>query len=87
VQFGLLGPLEATRAGAPVALGATRQRAVLALLLIHANEVVPAEQLIDSLWGAQPPSGAGHSVQVYVSGLRKVLEPERDAETPARVVV
>ena len=87
LQFGLLGPLEATRGGAPVALGAARQRALLALLLIHANEVVPAEQLIDSLWGAEPPSGAAHSVQVYVSGLRKVLEPDRDAEHPARVIV
>jgi predicted ATPase/class 3 adenylate cyclase len=59
----------------------------LALLLIHANEVVPSERLIDELWGADPPAGAAHSLQVYVSGLRKALEPERAPNTPAGVVV
>ena len=60
---------------------------LLALLLIHANEVVPTERLIDELWGADPPAGAAHSLQVYVSGLRKALEPERAPNTPASVVV
>jgi predicted ATPase/class 3 adenylate cyclase len=87
VEFAVLGPLEATRGGTPIALGAGRQRALLALLLIHANEVVPSERLIDELWGADPPGGAAHSLQVYVSGLRKALEPERAPKTPASVVV
>jgi predicted ATPase/class 3 adenylate cyclase len=87
VEFAVLGPLEATRGGTPIALGAGRQRALLALLLIHANEVVPSERLIDELWGADPPAGAAHSLQVYVSGLRKALEPERAPNTPASVVV
>ena len=87
VEFAVLGPLEATRGGTPIALGAGRQRALLALLLIHANEVVPSERLIDELWGADPPAGAAHSLQVYVSGLRKALEPERAPKTPASVVV
>ena len=87
VEFAVLGPLEATRGGTPIALGAGRQRALLALLLIHANEVVPSERLIDELWGADPPAGAAHSLQVYVSGLRKALEPERNPNTPASVVV
>ena len=87
VEFAVLGPLEATRDGTPIALGAGRQRALLALLLIHANEVVPSERLIDELWGADPPAGAAHSLQVYVSGLRKALEPERAPNTPASVVV
>jgi DNA-binding SARP family transcriptional activator len=69
VEFAVLGPLEATRGGTPIVLGAGRQRALLALLLIHANEV---ERLIDELWGSDPPAGAAHSLQVYVSGLRKV---------------
>jgi predicted ATPase/class 3 adenylate cyclase len=87
VEFAVLGPLEATRGGTPIALGAGRQRALLALLLIHANEVVPSERLIDELWGADPPAGAAHSLQVYVSGLRKALEPERAPGVPAQVVV
>ena len=87
VEFGVLGPLEATRGGTPIALGAGRQRALLALLLIHANEVVPSERLIDEIWGADPPAAAAHSLQVYVSGLRKALEPERAPNTPASVVV
>ena len=87
VEFAVLGPLEATRGGTPIALGGGRQRALLALLLIHANEVVPTERLIDELWGADPPAGAAHSLQVYVSGLRKAIEPERAPNTPASVVV
>jgi predicted ATPase/class 3 adenylate cyclase len=87
VEFAVLGPLEATRGGTPIALGAGRQRALLALLLIHANEVVPSERLIDGLWGQDPPAGAAHSLQVYVSGLRKALEPERAPGAPAQVVV
>jgi DNA-binding SARP family transcriptional activator/class 3 adenylate cyclase len=87
VEFAVLGPLEATRGGTPIALGAGRQRALLALLLIHANEVVPAERLIDGLWGPDPPAGAPHSLHVYVSGLRKALEPQRDQTAPAEVLV
>src|ERR671911_435306 len=87
VEFAVLGPLEATRGGTPIALGAGRQRALLALLLIHANEVVPSERLIDGLWGSDPPAGAAHSLQVYVSALRKALEPERAPSAPAQVVV
>src|SRR5215831_9502749 len=87
VEFAILGPLQATRDRTPIDLGGTRQRAVLALLLIYANEVVPSERLIDGLWGLQPPASAAHSVQVYVSGLRKALEPGRGSHEPAQVVV
>jgi DNA-binding SARP family transcriptional activator len=87
VAFAVLGPLEATRCGTPIALGAGRQRALLALLLIHANEVVSSERLIDELWAGNPPAGAAHSLQVYVSGLRKALEPERAPSSPAHVLV
>jgi DNA-binding SARP family transcriptional activator/class 3 adenylate cyclase len=87
IEFAVLGPLEATRNGTPIALGGPRQRALLALLLIHANEVVPAERLVDELWSSDVPAGATHSLQVYVSALRKVLEPERGPGAPARVLV
>jgi DNA-binding SARP family transcriptional activator/DNA-binding beta-propeller fold protein YncE len=58
-------------------LGGTRQRAVLALLLLRANEVVPLDRLIDELWGESPPDSAANIVQGYVSHLRKALEPDR----------
>jgi DNA-binding SARP family transcriptional activator len=76
VEFRLLGPLEAAVDGAPVALGPPQQRALLALLLLHANEVVSRDRIIDELWGERPPATATKLVQVYVSALRKVLAPD-----------
>jgi DNA-binding SARP family transcriptional activator len=63
--------------GAPVRLGGTRQRALLALLLTRPNEVVSTDRLIDELWGAQPPPTAANTVQYYVSQLRKLLGADR----------
>jgi DNA-binding SARP family transcriptional activator/DNA-binding beta-propeller fold protein YncE len=60
---------------------------VLALLLLHANEVVPSERLIDQLWGDAPPPTAAKTVQVYVSQLRKSLrngEPDGPLLTRGR---
>jgi DNA-binding SARP family transcriptional activator/tetratricopeptide (TPR) repeat protein len=76
VEFRLLGPLEALVDGAPVRLGPPQQRALLALLLLNANEVVSRDRIVDELWGERPPATAVKLVQVYVSALRKVLEPE-----------
>jgi DNA-binding SARP family transcriptional activator len=73
LEFRILGPLEARRDGAAVALGAPKQRALLALLLLRAGEVVSTDRLIDELWGESPPKGAAHTVQVFVSRLRKAL--------------
>ena len=73
LQFQLLGPLEAYRDGVAIDLGPRKQRAVLALLLLNANRVVPTERLIDDLWGDAPPSSARAALQVYVAGLRKAL--------------
>ena len=73
LQFHLLGRLEAYRDGVEVDLGPRKQRAVLALLLLNANRVVPTERLIDDLWGDSPPSTARAALQVYVAGLRKAL--------------
>jgi YVTN family beta-propeller protein len=79
LQFRILGPLEARRDGAIVDLGARKQRAVLALLLLNANRVVPTERLIDELWGDRPPDTARSALQVYVAGLRKALGDEGSA--------
>jgi DNA-binding SARP family transcriptional activator len=73
VEFRLLGPLEAVVEGAPVKLGPPQQRALLALLLLNANEVVSRDRIVDELWGGRPPATATKLVQVYVSALRKVL--------------
>ena len=73
MEFRLLGPLEVCEHGRSLALGGRKQRSLLAVLLLHANEVVATERLIDELWGESPPATAVKSVQVYVSRLRKQL--------------
>jgi predicted ATPase/DNA-binding SARP family transcriptional activator len=73
----LLGPLEARRDGTLVALGGGRQRALLAYLCLHANEVVSRERLVDALWGDEPPATAPNALQVAVHALRRALGAER----------
>jgi DNA-binding SARP family transcriptional activator len=73
----LLGPLEVRGEHGAVSLGTPQQRAVLAVLLLNANKVVSRDRLIDELWGESPPGTAAKLVQVYVSRLRKALEPDR----------
>jgi YVTN family beta-propeller protein len=72
-KFRILGPLEVQDNGRLAPLGGTRQRAVLAILLLHRGEVVSVDRLVDELWGEQPPDTATKTVQVYVSRLRKEL--------------
>jgi DNA-binding SARP family transcriptional activator/streptogramin lyase len=73
MEFRILGPLEAAGAGGQIALGSRKQRALLAILLLRANEVVSYDRLIDDLWGECPPPSAPHTLQVYVSRLRSAL--------------
>jgi len=73
MQFRILGSLEVAKDGRPVTLGGTRQRAVLAILLLHRQEVVSVDRLVDELWGERSPDTATKTVQVYVSRLRKEL--------------
>ena len=75
-EFRILGPLEVTSESGPVALGGPRQRAVLAALLLRAGRVVPTEQLVDELYGAEPPKTATASLQNSVAALRKALGPD-----------
>jgi class 3 adenylate cyclase/predicted ATPase len=77
MEFRILGPLEVHDDGRQVALGGPKQRALLGVLLLHANESISTERLVDELWGAQPPARAHKLVQGYVSGLRKQLGPAR----------
>lgn len=78
MDYRILGPLEVWAGDRRLSLGGPRQRALLAILLLHANEVVSTDRLIDELWADRPPATAPNTVQVYVSQLRKALE-DRDA--------
>ena len=73
MEFRILGPLEVVEDGNPIALGTLKERLVLAVLLLHANEFVSRERLMDDLWGEAPPPTARKAVNVYVSKLRQTL--------------
>jgi YVTN family beta-propeller protein len=73
MEFRVLGPLEVQDGVGELALGRGKQRALLAVLLVHAGDVVPADRLIDALWGESPPPSALNSVHIYVSQLRRML--------------
>jgi WD40 repeat protein/DNA-binding SARP family transcriptional activator len=83
VQFRVLGPLEVDAGEGPIPLGGPKQRAVLANLLIRANQVVPADVLIDDVWGEETPEKARHILQTYVSNLRKSLGDGRLERRPS----
>src|SRR3954453_14293644 len=74
MQFRILGTLEVEAGDRAVKLGAAKQRAVLAILLLHANEPLSTDRLIDELWGESPPATASKALQVYVSQLRRLLD-------------
>ena len=67
MEFRILGPLEAWHEGGEVSLGGPRPRALLALLLLHRNEVVSSDRLIDELWGEDSPERAAAALRVNVS--------------------
>ncbi|HET9287079.1 MAG TPA: BTAD domain-containing putative transcriptional regulator [Gaiella sp.] len=75
-EFRILGPLEVRGDHGPITLGGPRQRALLAALLLRAGRVVPTEQLVDELYGAEPPPTATASLQNAVVALRKALGPD-----------
>lgn len=73
MQFRLLGPLEVECGGHLLDLDGSRERTVLALLLLFTNEVISTDTMITWLWGEEPPPTARHTVETYVSRLRKAL--------------
>ncbi len=86
MEFRVLGPLEVDRGGEPLALGPAKQRALLAVLLVHANEVVSSDRLIEELW-PEPPETAANALQVYVHKLRKALDPGRPRGAPNQLLI
>ena len=77
MEFRILGPLEVVDDGRTVELGGSKPRALLAILLLRANEVVSRDHLIEDLWGERAPETASTALHGYVSQLRKALEPRR----------
>ncbi|MFJ3985217.1 AfsR/SARP family transcriptional regulator [Streptomyces fungicidicus] len=75
LRFSVLGPVRAWRHDEPVATGSPQQRALLAALLLREGRTATAAELIDALWGEEPPSQALAAVRTYASRLRKVLDP------------
>ena len=73
MEYRVLCPLEVRDGAEPLPLAGAKQRALLALLLVHANHVLSRDRLIDELWGSEPPETAVQSLQVYVSRLRKLV--------------
>ncbi|MDQ4082006.1 MAG: AfsR/SARP family transcriptional regulator [Actinomycetota bacterium] len=87
LEFHVLGPLEVRLDGEIVPIPAPKQRALLALLLLRLNEPVPQDELIDELWGEEPPATARASLQNQVYGLRKLLGSETlERQSPGYVV-
>jgi DNA-binding SARP family transcriptional activator len=81
MEYRILGPFEVSDNGRGIEIGGPKQRALLAVLLLHANEVVSPDLLIDELWGETPPATAVKTLHAHVSRLRKALNGEGDAST------
>lgn len=81
IQFQVLGPLKATAAGRELALGGPRQRRLLALFLLHRNEVVSVDRLLDVVFDGKPTPGAATTLRSYVARLRKVVADVEGAPT------
>jgi DNA-binding SARP family transcriptional activator len=74
IEYRLLGPLEVGANGQAIEIGGLKQRVLLAMLVLRANQPVPRDVLVDQLWGEHLPAGAQHTLEVYISRLRKALE-------------
>ena len=84
VQFSLLGPVRAWRGPAEVDLGPNQQRAMVALLLVRANQFVTTDDLIELLWERNPPDSAINAIHKYIGAIRRLLEPDLKARTSGR---
>jgi DNA-binding SARP family transcriptional activator len=86
LRFEILGDVRVLRNGDPVDLGPAKQRAVLAVLLLQPGRPVPTHQIVDAVWGDDPPENGANVVQKYVAGLRRVLDPDRAPRTPGELL-
>lgn len=83
----ILGPLNVAVDGRPVVIAGPKQRSLLAMLAVHANQPVSVGALVDAMWGDAVPDGAEHTLQQHVSAVRKLLEPDRSASTAATILL
>ena len=86
LRIQLLGPVRAWRGEQELELGGPRRLAVLGMLAMRANQAVSRSELIDGLWGEDPPASAVNSVHGHVAGLRRALEPRRAHRAPGQVL-
>ncbi len=87
VEVAVLGPVAVRLDGAEVDLGTPKQRTLVAALALARGRPVSVDSLVGTLWGDEPPPSVTTTLQAYVSGLRRVLEPGRQRRAPARVLV
>jgi DNA-binding SARP family transcriptional activator len=87
VEVGVLGPVVARLDGRDLDLGTPKQRALVAALALYGGRPVAVDTIVDLLWNDAPPAGVAGTLQAYVSGLRRVLEPGRQRRAPATVLV
>ncbi|MFC5176494.1 BTAD domain-containing putative transcriptional regulator [Nocardioides taihuensis] len=87
MRVSVLGATEAWRGEERLLLGSRKRRALVAALALSGGRPVSVDALVDLLWGDAPPDGVAGTLQVYVSGLRRVIEPERAPRAPATVLV
>ena len=73
MEYRVLGPLAVLAGGAPIDIGSTRQRIILAALLLDANRVVSRDRLVDALWDRHPPATASNQIHICVAALRRKL--------------
>jgi DNA-binding SARP family transcriptional activator len=82
LRVGVLGPVTVWRDDREIPAGQPRQLAVLGLLAMRANRVVSRGEMVDAVWGDEPPASAEGGIYTYVAGLRRVLEPDRPRRDP-----
>jgi DNA-binding SARP family transcriptional activator/Tfp pilus assembly protein PilF len=83
----LLGPVRAWQGDRELELGGPQRQTVLALLALRANQPVSRSELIDGIWGEDPPPSAVNALHVHVAGLRRALEPNRASRAPGKLLL
>ena len=87
LRVGVLGPVMAWYGDQELPVGQPRQQAVLGILAMRANRVITRGELVDAVWGQDPPASAEGGIYTYVAGLRRIIEPNRSLRGPGRVLV
>jgi DNA-binding SARP family transcriptional activator/tetratricopeptide (TPR) repeat protein len=87
LRVGVLGPVTAWYGDQELPVGQPRQQAVLGILAMRANRVISRGELVDAVWGQDPPASAEGGIYTYVAGLRRIIEPNRSLRGPGRILV